>query len=110
MGLVQNKIKHGMMVYLDQDSNKIWLRIFNVKYSGKGKKKRISRQNRNIEILIDIDKAERMVGTTKAYGQAIEALINLLLIDYKYRIISKKIKLKRNNRERCLREISEALS
>ena len=109
-GLVQNKIKHGMMVYADPDPDKTWLRIFNVRYAGKGKKKRISRQNRNIEIPIDVDKAERMVGTIKAYAQAIEALINLLLIDYKYKILSRKIKMKRKNREKCLGEISKALS
>lgn len=110
MTLIQNKIKHGMMVYTDQNPNKIWMRIFSVKYVGKSKGKRLSRRNRNVEIPIDVDKAERMVGTIKAYGQAIEALINLLLIDYKYKILSKKIRLKRGNREKCLDEILKALS
>ncbi len=108
--LVQNKIKHGMMVYTDTNENKIWIRIFKVNCEGTGRKKRLSRLNRNVEIPIDEPKAKSMVGTIKAYGQAIEALINLLLIDYKYKILSKKIRLKRENREKCLDEISKALS
>ena len=51
-----------------------------------------------------------MVGTIKAYGQAIEALINLLLIDYKYKIVSKKIRMWKVNKARVLGEISNALS
>lgn len=110
LGQVQNKIKHGMMVYTDTNPNNSWIRIFKVKYVGKDGKKRLLRTNINFTIPIHIDKAERMVGTIKAYGQAIEALINLLLIDYKYRLVSKKIMTTEKNKNNCLKEIDKALS
>lgn len=105
--LVQNKLKHGMMVCADSDPNKSFIRIFTVKKTKN--KKRIIRRNRNVEIPIDVDKAGRMSGTIKAYGQAIEALINLILIDYKYKIITGKIRTRKLNRDKYLDEIDKAL-
>src|SRR5436309_2139235 len=52
----QNKIKHGMMVYSDQDTNVSWVRDFIVKLAGIRRK--VVRKNRNFEIPIDLDKAE----------------------------------------------------
>jgi len=105
--LVQNKLKHGMMVYADSDPNKSLIRIFTVKMSKN--EKRIVRRNRIVEIPIDIGKAGRMTNTIKAYGQAIEALINLLLIDYKNKIITGKIRTRKPNKDKCLAEIDKAL-
>ncbi len=103
----QNKIKHGMMVYSDIDTSNSWVRDFSVKQTKKNG--RIVKKNRNFEIPIDLGKAERIVGTIKANAQGIEALINLLLIDYEYRIESRKIKMWEKNREKCLNEIKKAL-
>jgi hypothetical protein len=105
--LVQNKLKHGMMVYTDSDPNNILIRIFMVKNIKSGK--RIFRRNRMVEIPVDVPKAKLMVGSIKAYGQAIEALINLLLIDYKYKILSKEIKMRTPKKEKCLNAINNAL-
>ncbi|TSC88200.1 MAG: hypothetical protein G01um10145_909 [Microgenomates group bacterium Gr01-1014_5] len=102
-----NKVKHGMMVNSDASTNNSWVRDFSVRLT-QGRR-RVVRRNRNFEIPIDIDKAELMVGTIKANAQGIEALINLLLIDYEYRISSGKIKMWSRNKERVLAEIKKAL-
>lgn len=70
-----NKVKHGMMVYSDVGSNTSWVRDFSAKIirsSG-----RISRHNRNFDIPIDIDKAERIVGTIKANAQGIGLIMEI---------------------------------
>lgn len=103
----QNKIKHGMMVYSDIAKDSSWVRDFSVKLAGKSK--RVSRKNRNFDIPVDQDKAERIVGTIKANSQGIEALINLLIIDYEYKIKSGKIKMQKKNKEKWLKEIELAL-
>lgn len=103
----QNKIKHGMMVYSDPNGNSSWVRDFSVKLAGRSR--RVSRKNRIFDIPIDIDKAERIVGTIVANSQGIEALINLLLIDYEYRIKSGIIRMQKQNRDKCLEEIAKAL-
>ncbi len=103
----QNKIKHGMMVYSDLETNNSWVRDFSVKLTGR--RRRVVRKNRNFEIPIDLDKTERIVGTIKANAQGIEALINLLLIDYEYRIKAGKIKMWSRNKEKILAEIKKAL-
>lgn len=103
-----NKIKHGMMVYSDPSKDSAWVRDFSAKLAGVSR--RVSRKNRSIDIRVDIPKAERIVGTIKANAQAIEALINLLLIDYEYRIKFGKIRMRKAKKEKSLDEITKALN
>ena len=102
-----NKIKHGMMVYSNFGDSNSWIRDFFVKRSGISK--RLSRKDRSYNIPEDEAKAERIVGTIKANSYGIESLINLLLIDYEYKFMTKKIKVRKENREKYLKEIHKAL-
>jgi hypothetical protein len=102
-----NKIKHGMMVYSDFDRQTLWIRDFSVKELRATK--RLSRKDRSFNIPLDVEKAELMVGTIKSYSYGIEALINLLLIDYEYRFTTGKIRVWQKNKQKCLTEISKAL-
>lgn len=102
-----NKMKHGMMIYSNISNATSWIRDFSVKKLERSK--RLSRKDRSFDIPVDIKKAERIVGTIKANSYGIEALINLLLIDYEYRFITRKIRVRKNNREKYLAEINKAL-
>jgi len=100
-----NKIKHGMMVYLDPDELKrLWVRDFQVKY-GKSKK-RIVRTNREMNINVDVKKAEAIVGTIQAIAQSLEALIGLILFDLEHRIKTGKPRMNGKNKKLWLDELN----
>ena len=105
---VHNKMKHGMMVYSEMGTGVSWVRDFSVKLAGKSK--RISRKDRSFDIPVDLDKAERIAGTIKSNSYAIESLINLVLIDYEYKIKSGKIRMRKDNKDKCLAAITKALN
>ena len=64
----QNKVKHGMMI-LDE-GDKLYIRDF------------ASGINRNLELPIDLKKAERMVGTIESNCYAVKNIITLFLFHY----------------------------
>jgi len=103
-----NKIKHGMMVYLDpNDLEKLWIRDFQVKYTkSKNKKKRLVRKNREMSLGVDAQKAEAIVGTIKAIAQALGALIGLVLFDLEYRIKIGKLRMSGKNKKLWLDELN----
>lgn len=70
-----NKAKHGMMV-LDQ-GHEIFIRDMTFP------KKR--RRNRNLYLLIDVDKAESMVNTIQRNADAVSTLASTALLDYIYK-------------------------
>jgi hypothetical protein len=103
-----NKIKHGMMVYLDpNDLQKLWIRDFQVKYAkSKNNKKRLVRKNREMSLGVNAQKAEAIVGTIKAISQAMEALIGLVLFDLEYRIKTGKLRMIKRNKKLWLDELN----
>lgn len=102
---VYNKIKHGMMVYLDPDDLKrLLVRDFQAKYDKS--KERIVRKNRIMNINVDIERAEVIVDTIKAIAQSIDALIGLILFDLEYRIKTGKLKMSGKNKKLWLDELN----
>lgn len=103
-----NKIKHGMMIYLDpNDLRRLWIRDFQVRYAkSKKKQKRLVRKNREMSISVDAQKAEAIVGTIKAISQAMEVLIGLILFDLEYRIKTGKLRMNKKSKKLWLDELN----
>jgi len=80
-----NKIKHGMVVYLDA-KNIDKLLIKDLKMVGQRNKKR--RRYRYFEINFDLNRAEKLVGNIQTISHAIRGLIYLVQADFRYRIIN----------------------
>lgn len=84
-----NKVKHGMMI---QDyGNELFIRDLKTKMNKK--LNRISRKNRNLYLQIDIDRAEKMVGTIEANCYAMHGLVSLVIYDFIDQLLNKKRKL-----------------
>lgn len=100
-----NKIKHGMMVYLDPDNiNNLWIRDFSCIKSKKGR--RLIRKNREMDIGVNIERAEEIVKTVGSVSEAIRGLIGLVLVDLEYRIKTNKIRMQSKNKNMWLAELN----
>lgn len=74
-----NKVKHGMMVFLDtKDLKKLWFRDLKVKNGRK--------TNRYYELEVNITKAEKIVGNIQVISHTIQGLIALVVQDFQYRV------------------------
>ena len=82
-----NKIKHGMVVYLDgKDIDTLLIRDLRMVGPKRSKRKR----NRYFQIKFDINRAEELVENILVISHAIRGLIYLVQADFRYRIISDK--------------------
>ena len=98
-----NKIKHGMVVYLDgKDINNLLIR--DVRMVGNTGHKR--KQNRYFEIKFDAARAENLVGSILAISHAIRGLIYIVQADFRHRISTDK-KLHKKTRKYWLTELDK---
>lgn len=95
-----NKIKHGMMVYLDPNEiDCLWMRDLKL-----DKLKR--KHSRNFELRLDEKKAKEIVGNIEVISHAIQGLIQLVLVDFRYRIENGN--MRRKTKEFWINELNRA--